>query len=81
MYWLISQLSALYDFSLCALDEEKARAIFEIGKDGKLILKKKKIDLNNITAAELRALGIDPTLSAVEIAKKLKVRLGSKTHS
>ena len=46
---------------------------FEVGKDGKMMLKKKKIDLNNLTADELRALGIDPNLSAKEIAKKLKV--------
>ena len=55
------------------LEEEKA--YFEVDKDGRLILKKKKIDLNNITDEELKALGIDPTLSAVEIAKKLKVKL------
>jgi len=50
---------------------------FEIGEDGKPRLRGgwKKIDLSKITRQELEALGIDPNLSAKEIAKKLKVRI------
>lgn len=48
---------------------------FDVDKDGKIVLKKKKIDLQNITTEELKALGIDPNLSAKEIAKKLKVSI------
>ena len=45
----------------------------EIGADGKLRPKKKKIDINELDADTLRKLGIDPNLSKKEIAKKLKV--------
>ena len=44
-----------------------------MGPDGKLRLKKKVIDLKDLDDETLRKLGIDPTLSAKEIAKKLKV--------
>lgn len=52
----------------------EAEKQFEIGEDGKIRLKTKKIDLSKITADELKALGIDPNLSEKEIAKRLKVR-------
>ena len=51
----------------------EAERQFEVGADGKIRPKGKKIDLSKITADELRALGIDPNLSQKEIAKKLKV--------
>ena len=52
-------------------DEEQ----FEVGADGKIRLKggKKKINLDKLTDEDLRRLGIDPTLSKAEIARKLKV--------
>ena len=53
---------------------------FEVDKHGNVVLTKKKIDLSKITAEELKALGIDPTLSAKEIAKKLKVNQLSCIH-
>lgn len=48
---------------------------FEVGADGKIRLKpgKKKIDLDKLTDDDLRRLGIDPTLSKAEIARRLKV--------
>lgn len=49
--------------------------LFEVGKDGKIRLNGKKIDLSKLTADDLRALGIDPNLSEKEIAKKLKVMM------
>lgn len=52
----------------------EAERMFEVGEDGKIRLRGKKIDLSKITADDLRALGIDPNLSEKEIAKKLKVR-------
>lgn len=52
----------------------EAERVFEVGEDGKIRLRGKKIDLSKITADDLRALGIDPNLSEKEIAKKLKVR-------
>ncbi|XP_033745323.1 LOW QUALITY PROTEIN: uncharacterized protein LOC117330881 [Pecten maximus] len=50
--------------------------VIEVGADGKLRLKKKKIDLSELDDATLRRLGIDPSLSAIEIAKKLKEMFG-----
>ncbi|XP_060590100.1 uncharacterized protein LOC132745252 [Ruditapes philippinarum] len=50
--------------------------LFEIGPDGKIRLKGKKIDLSKLTKDQLRALGIDPNLSAKEIAKQLKKMFG-----
>lgn len=51
---------------------------FEKGPDGQIRLKagKKKIDISKLTADDLRALGIDPTLSKQEIARKLKEKFG-----
>jgi hypothetical protein len=56
-------------------DEEQ----FEVGADGKIRLKagKKKINLDKLTDEDLRRLGIDPTLSKAEIARKLKVSIES----
>lgn len=55
-------------------DEEQ----FEVGPDGKIRLKKgkKKIDIDKLTADDLRKLGIDPNLSKEEIAKKLQEKFG-----
>ncbi|XP_069142672.1 eukaryotic translation initiation factor 5B-like [Argopecten irradians] len=50
--------------------------VIEVGADGKLRLKKKKIDLSELDDETLRRLGIDPSLSAIEIAKKLKEMFG-----
>ncbi|CAG2254687.1 unnamed protein product [Mytilus edulis] len=51
---------------------------FEVGADGKIRLKpgKKKIDLDKLTDDDLRRLGIDPTLSKAEIARRLKEKFG-----
>ncbi|KAL4226194.1 hypothetical protein ACF0H5_014180 [Mactra antiquata] len=65
-------------------DQEKDEAkkqrskwnLFEVGKDGKIKLNGKKIDLSKLTDDDLRALGIDPNLSAKEIAKRLKSMFG-----
>lgn len=54
---------------------DKPEPVFEKGPDGKLRLKKKHIDIKDLDDETLRRLGIDPSLSAVEIAKKLKVKL------
>ncbi|WAR25226.1 hypothetical protein MAR_010930 [Mya arenaria] len=58
--------------------EKEPSTLFEVGADGKLRLRNnwKKIDLSKITKEELLALGIDPNLSAKEIAKKLKQMFG-----
>ena len=61
----------LYCVSYIQISEDNT--YFEVDKNGNVVLTKKKIDLNNISAEELKSLGIDPTLSAQEIAKKLKV--------
>ena len=55
------------------LTERAMSPVMEIGADGKLRPKKKKIDINELDADTLRKLGIDPNLSKKEIAKKLKV--------
>ncbi|XP_074645814.1 uncharacterized protein LOC141902071 [Tubulanus polymorphus] len=53
---------------------------FEIGEDGKLRLKKgkKRIDLTKLTDDQLRALGIDPTLSKSEIKRLLMEKFGDQ---
>ncbi|XP_053377938.1 uncharacterized protein LOC123530293 [Mercenaria mercenaria] len=56
--------------------ENEARRLFEVGPDGKIRLKGKKIDLSKLSLDDLRALGIDPNLSAKEIAKQLKKLFG-----
>ncbi|XP_052104237.1 zinc finger CCCH domain-containing protein 13-like [Mytilus californianus] len=60
-------------------DEEKSKwdSVVEMGADGKLRLKKKLIDLKDLDDETLRRLGIDPTLTAKEIAKKLKALFGN----
>ncbi|XP_078339440.1 uncharacterized protein LOC111107058 isoform X2 [Crassostrea virginica] len=58
-------------------ENERAKSpVMEIGADGKLRPKKKKIDINELDADTLRKLGIDPNLSKKEIAKKLKELFG-----
>lgn len=54
--------------------------VLERGADGKLRPKKKRIDINDLDADTLRKLGIDPNLSKVEIARKLKVYEGLKVQ-
>ena len=52
---------------------------FEVGADGKIRLKpgKKKIDLSKLTDDDLRRMGIDPTLSKAEIARRIKEKFGN----
>lgn len=59
---------------LLSEQEEEKEEILEVGADGKMRLKKKKFDLQDLDNETLRKLGIDPSLSNVEIAKRLKVR-------
>lgn len=68
---IITSLRIPFDWFLDDSDEEQ----FEVGADGKIRLKggKKKINLDKLTDEDLRRLGIDPTLSKAEIARKLKV--------
>ena len=56
-------------------DDESDDEQFEVGADGKIRLKpgKKKIDLSKLTDDDLRRMGIDPTLSKAEIARRIKV--------
>ncbi|XP_067929601.1 uncharacterized protein [Watersipora subatra] len=51
---------------------------FEKDKDGRIRLRagKKKIDITKLTEADLRALGIDPTLSKQNLARALKAQFG-----
>lgn len=67
-----------YIFQIEAKTKEKTK-LFEIGPDGKIRFRGKKLDLSKLTADDLKALGIDPNLSAKEIAKKLKVEINFKT--
>ncbi|RUS85817.1 hypothetical protein EGW08_006446 [Elysia chlorotica] len=52
---------------------------FEVDEKGEVKLRagKKKIDLSKLTDDDLRRLGIDPTLSKQEIARRLKEKFGS----
>lgn len=65
----------LYKFRFS--EKKKAEDMFEYDKDGNIRLKDgvKAIDLDNLTADDLRRMGIDPNLSKAEIARKLKVWL------
>lgn len=56
-----------------AVEKSKWDSIVEVGADGKLRLKKSFIDLKDLDDDTLRKLGIDPTLSKKDIARKLKV--------
>ncbi|KAJ8301113.1 hypothetical protein KUTeg_020100 [Tegillarca granosa] len=58
--------------------EEEQEEILEVGADGKMRLKKKKFDLQDLDNETLRKLGIDPSLSNVEIAKRLKALFGDQ---
>ncbi|XP_067932252.1 myosin-2 heavy chain-like [Watersipora subatra] len=51
---------------------------FEKGADGKLRLRpgRNKIDIDKLTADDLRALGIDPNMSKQDIARALKAKFG-----
>lgn len=51
---------------------------FEKGPDGKLRLRagKTKIDIDKLTADDLRALGIDPNMSKQDIARALRAKFG-----
>ena len=71
-------------FSCCSLEivsaaerqkliEQAKESVIEVGADGKLRLKKKKIDLKDFDDDTLRKLGIDPNLSKQEITRRLKV--------
>ena len=50
----------------------------EKGADGKLRLRpgRNKIDIDKLTADDLRALGIDPNMSKQDIARALKAKFG-----
>lgn len=52
---------------------------FDADEDGRPILKqgKQKIDLSKLSKADLQRMGIDPTLSKQDIARKLKEKFGA----
>ena len=58
--------------------EEDDGNYFEKGPDGKLRLRpgRNKIDIDKLTADDLRALGIDPNMSKQDIARALKAKFG-----
>ena len=64
--------------ALYLLTEEDDGNYFEKGPDGKLRLRagKTKIDIDKLTADDLRALGIDPNMSKQDIARALKAKFG-----